>query len=100
MSQHLKTPVGYFIKRNHYHSGNSSRTFRHGYPYMTVSQMYPEPPQGEKMDWNVEPVAYGRAFCSKTTANQKGDTPRRDIGREVSDGRCRADFYKRHQHHE
>jgi hypothetical protein len=64
---------------HHFHSGNSSKKFRHGRDYMTTAIL---------LDKEGKRIGSGRAHCSG------GDAPTRAIGRAVAIGRAMKQAYK------
>lgn len=77
-------PEGFELHVHHYHSGNSSRRFRHGKEYMTEAWI-------TRQDDNV-PLATGIAYCCKN------DNPRRSVGRAVAVGRAMEHLIDREGH--
>ena len=71
----MNLPNGYTLKRVHLHNGNSSRSQRHGHPYVTISRIY---------DVHGKEVAKGKAMCSRQ------DKPSRAVGRTLADSRAIA----------
>lgn len=66
-------PKNVRVQVHHFHQGNSSRSQRHGYKYVTECTL---------RDSEGTIIAAAKASCSPH------DNPRRDVGRQVAIGRA------------